>query len=148
LANASTLHFTGKTSHNKDPMSFDTDSFLIGIDSCATCCITDNKDDFVPGTVRKAHTRVEGIGGHQKGEWTGTAQWAVTDDSGRQHELRIPNTLLVQQGRLPFRLPSPQHFAQENYKSGVDSDIRGSGVRGQITNTKLQQPVPKGVTSR
>jgi hypothetical protein len=110
-------------------MHFDTDSFPIGVDSCATCCITDNKDDFQPGTIRQANTRVEGIGGHQKGDWTGTAQWPVTDDSGRQHRLLIPNTLLVQKGHLPFRLLSPQHFAQENYKSGVDSNNRGTDAR-------------------
>ena len=130
LANTSTfLYSTGAHDTTNGPMHFDTDSFPIGVDSCATCCITDNKGDFQPGTMRRANTRVEGIGGHQKGDWTGTAQWTVTDDSGRQHCLSIPNTLLVQQGNLPFRLLSPQHFAQENYKSGVDSDQRGTAAR-------------------
>ena len=128
-----TLLFAKTTLYQFDrtsgPMSFDTDSFPIGVDSCATCCITDNKGDFQPGTIRQAHTRVEGIGGHQKGEWTGTAQWTVTDDSGRQHRLIIPNTLLVAKGTLPFRLLSPQHFAQQNYKTGVDTDIRGTDAR-------------------
>jgi hypothetical protein len=92
-------------------MSFDTDSFPIGVDNCATYCI---------------NTRVSGIGGHQKGQWTGTVRWPVVDDTGRRHELVIPNTILLPKGSLPFRLLSPQHFGQENFKCGIDTTDKGT----------------------
>jgi hypothetical protein len=47
------------------------------------------------------------------------------DDSGRQHHLSIPNTLLVQKGSLTSWLLS----TQQNYKPGVDADIRGPDGR-------------------
>jgi hypothetical protein len=47
-----------------------------------------------------------------------------TIDSGL--DLLIPNTVLVPKGSLPFRLLSPQHFGQENFKSGIDSTDRGT----------------------
>jgi hypothetical protein len=52
----------------------------------------------------------------------GTVKWPVTDNKGGHHELLINNTILVPKGALPFRLLSPQHFGQENFKSGLDLD--------------------------
>jgi hypothetical protein len=109
----------------KSFLRFDTDSVPIGVDNCATFCLTDNKDDFV-GPLQRANTQVNGIGGHQKGKWIGTVCWPVTDDAGQRHELLIPNTILVPPGSIPFRLLSPQHFGQENFKRGIDSHDKGT----------------------
>jgi hypothetical protein len=106
-------------------MLFDTDSFVIGIDNCASKCLTDNRRDFV-GPLQRQTTQVKGIGGNQKSQWVGTVKWPIIDDEGRTHELHIPNTVLVPEGSHPFRLLSPQHFAQENYAQGVDKTPRGT----------------------
>jgi hypothetical protein len=106
-------------------MRFDTDSFLIGIDNCASKCLNDDKRDFV-GPLQRHTTKVKGIGGNQDSQWTGTVKWPVVDDDGRHHELLIPNTVLVPKGSLPFRLLSPQHFAQENFAQGIDKRPRGT----------------------
>jgi hypothetical protein len=105
-------------------MRFDTDSFPIGVDNCATFCLTDQRSDFV-GPVKRANTQVNGIGGHQKGKWIRTVQWPVVDNTGQRHELLIPNTIPVPLGSIPFRLLSPQHFGQENFKRGIDTHKRG-----------------------
>jgi hypothetical protein len=110
LANTATYHFSTGAYDSNGPMHFDTDSFPIGVDSCATCCLTDHEGDFKPGTMRQANTRVEGIGGHQQGDWIGTAQWSVTDNLGRQHQLSMPNTLLVQQGQQSGRVVEVRFF--------------------------------------
>jgi hypothetical protein len=83
-----------QTRRIKDFMRFDTDSFPIGVDNCATYCLTDNKHDFV-GPLRRSNIRVAGIGGHQDGQWVGTIKWPVVDDDGKYHELLIPNKVLV-----------------------------------------------------
>jgi hypothetical protein len=109
----------------QDRMRFDTDSFMIGIDNCASRCLTDNKRDFV-GPLQRHTTKIKGIGGNQDSQWTGTVKWPIIDDEGRKHELLIPNTVLVPKGSLPFRLLSPQHFAQENLANGTDKRPRGT----------------------
>jgi hypothetical protein len=106
-------------------MRFDTDSFMIGINNCASKCLTDNRRNFV-GPLQQQTTQVKGIGGNQKSQWVGTVQWPIVNDEQRKHILRIPNTVLVPKGSLPFRLLSPQHFAQENYAQGVDKTPRGT----------------------
>jgi hypothetical protein len=53
----------------QDRMRFDTDSFMIGIDNCASKCLTDNKMDFV-GPLQRQTTKVKGIGGNQDSQWT------------------------------------------------------------------------------
>jgi hypothetical protein len=111
--------------HLPSHLRFDTDSFVIGIDNCASKCLSDDKRDFV-GPLKKQTTQVKGIGGNQQGHWVGTVQWTITDDDGKLHNLRIPNTVLVPKGSLPFRLLSPQHFAQENLRLGIDKTARGT----------------------
>jgi hypothetical protein len=87
---------------------YDSDSFQIAIDNCATSCFTNNLEDFV-GTPTKVTTNITGIG-KAKATFVGTARWMIVDDQGRKHELLIPGTRY--QKDLPFRLLSPQHVAQ------------------------------------
>jgi hypothetical protein len=87
---------------------FDSDSFQIAIDNCATSCFTNSMDDFV-GTPTKVDTNITGIG-KAKSTFVGTAKWLIVDDQGRKHKLLIPGTRF--QKDLPFRLLSPQHVTQ------------------------------------
>jgi hypothetical protein len=87
---------------------YDSDSFQIAIDNCATSCFTNSMDDFV-GTPTKTTTKVTGIG-KAISTHEGTVRWLIVDDDGSRHELLIPGTRFQQQ--LPFRLLSPQHVAQ------------------------------------
>ena len=87
---------------------YDSDSFQIAIDNCATSCFTNSMDDFV-GTPTKTETRVMGIG-QATATYVGTVRWLIVDDAGRRHELLIPGTRF--QDSLPFRLLCPQHVAQ------------------------------------
>jgi hypothetical protein len=68
---------------HKEDLRFDTDSYKIGIDNCASCCVTDNKQDFV-GLVTRSNTIVKGIRGNQNGNWIGTVKWPVTDERSPQ----------------------------------------------------------------
>jgi hypothetical protein len=50
----------------------------------------------------------------------------VTNKEGVHHYLLMKSTILIPKGTLPFRLLSPQHFGQENFTSGLDSDRCGT----------------------
>jgi hypothetical protein len=89
--------------------SFDTDSFLIGLDNCASYCMTNNESDFV-GKTESVKVKIKGLSGAALCTVRGTVCWKILDDDGRIHEFTIPNTYLVKQ--LPMRLLSPQHLAQ------------------------------------
>ena len=90
--------------------SFDTDSFLIGIDSHASYSLTNNKEDFID-TPRQVRVGVKGIAGRLTSAYVGTVRWSIEDDAGEVHQMDIPNTYFVR--NLPIRLLSPQHLAQE-----------------------------------
>jgi hypothetical protein len=134
----------------KSFMRFDMDSVPIGVDNCATFCLTNNKADFI-GPLQRTNTQINGIGGHQKGKWIGTVKWLVVDDQGQRHELLIPNTILVPKGSIPFRLLSPQHFGQENFKRGIDTHDKGtlnmtSGVNNWLSWGDLKYTVTTQLT--
>jgi len=50
---------------NSPDHSYDTDSFLIGVDSHASYCMSPAKGDFIPSTLVKKRVRVRGIQGVQ-----------------------------------------------------------------------------------
>jgi hypothetical protein len=87
---------------------FDSDSFQIAINNCATSCFTNSMDNFV-GTPTKVDTNITGIG-QAKSKFVGNAKWLIVDDQGRKHKLLIPGTRF--QKDLPFRLLLPQHVTQ------------------------------------
>ena len=99
------------TASSKAPNSirFDSDSFQIAIDNCATSCFTNEMQDFIKGTVKQTNTKIMGIG-NATSTCVGTVRWRIVDDQGRRHELQIPGTRY--QESLPFRLLCPQHVAQ------------------------------------
>ena len=87
---------------------FDTDSVRIAVDNCASRCITNCKEDFIPGTVENNTTNVQGIGSQQS-TCKGTVRWSIADDTGATHTFNITEVLYM---NVPFRLLSPQHWAQ------------------------------------
>ena len=101
------LNPTGKRGVNK--AKFDHDSFPIAIDTCATFCMTNDATDFLPGTKKKINQVVSGLGEQHVG-YEGTVKWTLQDDRGLAFDFEITGVLLVP--TLPFRLLSPQHWAQ------------------------------------
>ena len=89
--------------------TFDSDSFKVLVDNGASRCMTNNRKHFV-GTPRIVSKQVRGLG---KGEikLEGTVRWNWLEDSGKSHQIDIPNTLFCP--TLPFCLLSPQHLARE-----------------------------------
>jgi hypothetical protein len=69
---------------------YDSDSFQIAIDNCATSCFTNDMKDFV-GSPEQVATKVVGIG-QAVSTHIGTVRWLIVDDNGSRHELLIPGT--------------------------------------------------------
>jgi hypothetical protein len=91
--------------------AFDSDSKPIAIDNCSSRCLTNSRQDFLPGTVSRCNVAVSGVGGLIKCKTKGTVSWTIEDDQGRSHDVLIPDTPMCTM--LPNRLFSPQHWAQE-----------------------------------
>ena len=89
---------------------FDSDSFPIRIDNHASYCMANSPhlfDDLVLSDVGK----VDGINDGLAILGKGTFKFSITDDDGRVHHIRIPNSLYLP--KLHGCLLSPQHWAQE-----------------------------------
>eukprot|EP00980_Cylindrotheca_fusiformis_P019194 scaffold6521_cov93-Cylindrotheca_fusiformis.AAC.2 len=104
---ALTGYTAAKTPDSK--LRFDTDSYLIAIDSCASYCMTSHESDFVPGSLTKVNVKVKGLG-NTVAKYKGTVRWKIQDDRGTTFTFDIGGALLLP--TLPFRLLSPQHWAQ------------------------------------
>jgi hypothetical protein len=89
-------------------MTFDSDSFPIAVDNCASHCMTNDEADFVGDTVT-VEVNVTGVGQTQATKM-GTILWTIEDDNGTAHDELIPNSYLVP--KLPIRLMSPQHWSK------------------------------------
>jgi hypothetical protein len=94
---------------------FDSDSFQIKIDNCASKCITNCIEDFVapPDPIS---LNILGVGGNIPCTHIGTVKWVIEDDQGHNHSFNIPGTIFAPQA--PHRLLSPQHWSQaanDNY---------------------------------
>ena len=98
-------------SSTADDICYDSDSFKVAVDNCASVTMTHCKEDLLPDTITPVHNvRVRGVGGYVPITHKGTVNWRFEDDNGRVHEFLIPNCYLVP--HLPQRILSPQHWAQ------------------------------------
>jgi len=95
-------------SQNDRQFIFDTDSFTLAINNCASYCMTNQIKDFIAPPI-KSFKSVQGLG-KGKSELKGTVRWSIEDDQGRVTTFVIHDVLYVP--NLPFRLLSPQHLAQ------------------------------------
>jgi hypothetical protein len=90
---------------------FDSDSFAVGVDNHASRCMGNNKHQFKNLVLARA---AQGVGGISKGlaiEGKGTLVIDINDDTGKPHQVKIPNSLYLP--GLKMCLLSPQHWAQE-----------------------------------
>jgi hypothetical protein len=89
---------------------FDTDSFIIGVDTFTSITLGNHPDQF---ENLKTHndTEVEGIQGGLGIKGTGMFKFHTKDDEGRVHLIKIPNSKYVPD--LKVCILSPHHWAQE-----------------------------------
>ena len=120
--------------------TFDTDSFPIAVDGCASACMTPNKNDFIR-TPQRCTTKVNGMGGDTTAILKGTVRWSIDDDNGRKHTFDIPNTYYAP--TTPFRLLSPQHLAQATKdQDGTGADVNGSRCRLYWQQQQHERTIP------
>jgi hypothetical protein len=103
-AHATTLNSLPKHTY------FDTDSYELYVDNCASRCITNDLADFVDPPV-PADVKIYGTNGISSGTLMGTVEWPIEDDTGQVHKVRIPRTIYSENNRS--KLLSPQHWSQE-----------------------------------
>jgi len=84
---------------------FDTDSYEIYVDNCASRSITNDLNDFVD-QPRPANIKIQGTNGISSGTLMGTVEWPIEDDTGKMHNIRIPNTYTQQVTRVSCFHPS------------------------------------------
>jgi hypothetical protein len=93
------------------PVQFDSDSFLIGVDSHASRCMANDTHLFEDLRLNKNNGQVDGIADGLAIEGEGTFKFDITDDDGKKHTIRIKNSFYVP--KMSRCLLLPQHWAQE-----------------------------------
>ena len=95
-----------------DPyLSFDSDSFRIGVDNHASVCMANSPHLFEDLELTDQGKQVDGIGAGLEIRGKGTFVMRIEDDDGGTHTIKIPNSLYLP--ALRQCLLSPQHWAQE-----------------------------------
>ena len=120
-------------------MTFDSDSFPIAMDNCASHCMTHDESDFI-GHTETVAINVTGVGQAQATK-IGTILWVIEDDHGTAHQEFIPNSYLVPQ--LPVRLMSPQHWSQVNKNSNAHSDTNADRITLECNDYTKTVPLNK-----
>ena len=91
-------------------VEFDTNAKPIGVDNRCSACILPYIEDFI-GPLEDTNKTIKGFAGvRTKNPKTGTLWWQWSDDSGKMHTFKIPNSYYVPECEL--HLLSPQHWAQ------------------------------------
>ena len=108
-------------------MRFDTDSFLIGVDSFASVTMATRPEQF-EDLVLDAGQSVQGIEGGLAIKGHGTFIFNIEDDEGTVHKIKIADSMYVPD--LKFCLLSPQHWAQKAHESarGTRMETDADGV--------------------
>jgi hypothetical protein len=92
------------------PHIFDSDNALIGVDNCASACMSDNIHDFC-GQIKTYKLYFTGFAGTKTTNvQMGTIQWRIEDDTGKVSTHTIPHSYYVPDGKV--QLLSPQHWAK------------------------------------
>jgi hypothetical protein len=103
-------------------MNFSPGGKPICIDTGASCCISNDKADFIhidPAT----NTLLKGIGSGLHIAGQGTICWKITTDTGDEVSLNIPNSLYVPSA--PMCLLSPQMIAQHTRQNSDGFNAKG-----------------------
>jgi hypothetical protein len=93
------------------PVRFDSDSYPIGVDNHASRCMANAPHLFEDLHLNEDKGQVDGINSGLDIAEQGTFKFSITDDDGKSHLIKIPNSLYV--AKLRMCLLSPQHWAQE-----------------------------------
>jgi hypothetical protein len=103
---------TRSTKKQSKQLRFDTDSFMIKVDNCCTCCISPDIGDFVGPVETVTDKAVQSFNGQMtKVKHKGTIRWTINDDQGIAREIIIPNSYHIPES--PHQMLSPQHWAQQ-----------------------------------
>jgi hypothetical protein len=111
---------TTQLPHQVPRIHFDTDSFVIGINTFALITLGNHPDQFEELKMHN-NTEVVGIKGGLDINGTGTSKFHIKDDKGGVHLIKIPNSKYVPDLKVCLLLP--HYWVQE---------------------TKDHYPVPKG----
>jgi hypothetical protein len=103
-------------------MKFSVDH-VICIDTGASCCISNCKDDFIT-FAPSSSTVLKGIGSGLNIIGTGTIKWSIINDNGDEVTLHLHNILYVPEA--PMSLLSPQHMAQKTSSNSDGFTSKGS----------------------
>jgi hypothetical protein len=93
------------------PVHLDLDSYPIGVDNHASRCMANAPHLFKDLHLNEDKGQVDGINSGLDIAGHGTFKFSITDDDGKSHAIKIPNSLYVP--KLRRCLLSPQHWAQE-----------------------------------
>jgi hypothetical protein len=94
------------TSQGQQAAAFDSDSFKLYVDNCASKCITNNTDDRQDASESTRSSEI--IDGNNVAvRAVRTIKWDFEDENGTAHSFLIPGSLYVPSA--PARLFSPQH---------------------------------------
>ena len=109
---------------------FGTQEFQIGIDNRCTASMSNNPSDFV-GKLTPVKVNLKSYDQEKAVKMMkGTLKWTWSDESGKLHTFRIPNSYYDPNGS---RLLSPQHWSQELKKSGKYKKVYYTGDDQSIT---------------
>ncbi len=93
------------------PVCFDSDSYPIGVDNHALRCMANAPHLFEDLHLNKDKGQVDGINSGLDIAGQGPFKISITDNDGKSHAMKIPNSLYVP--KLRRCLLSPQHWVQE-----------------------------------
>ncbi len=81
------------TNDESGPIHFDSDSFAMGVDNHASCCMINSPHLFENLTLTGNTRQVNGISIGLAIEGKGTFKFSITDNNGQLHTIHIPNSL-------------------------------------------------------
>jgi hypothetical protein len=89
----------------------DTDSFIIGLENHATCCMENDAHNFVTKLTPTPNIMVRGVGNQlMAAKGKGTVLWKIEEYNVLVHEKLFPGTLYIPE--LELCLLSPQSWCQ------------------------------------
>ena len=92
-------------------VSFDSDSFDIAMDNCASRTMTFCKEDFITPIKEADVLSITGAGGNVMVQGMGGIEYHIVDDTGTEHSILIQNALYVP--AIPFRLMAVNQYAKQ-----------------------------------
>jgi hypothetical protein len=123
---------------------FDTDSFVIGVDTFASITLGNHPGQFEDLKMHD-NLEVEGIQGGLDIKGTGTFKFHIKDDEGEVHLIKIPNSKYIPD--LKVCLLSPHHWAQEakdHYPTpkGTKTDTNNEALTLKWNQRRHRQTIP------